>query len=217
MDLSDRFFLSDIKILKAAKQHFAIVDPVMSALTVFVGEIDLPKRSADFDSLTRIIIGQQISRKAADAIIKRIRDASFSNTSLSPSDTFALGTEGLKVCGLSGPKASYILGVAELLVTRPDFLDEIMRLPLDMAYSELIQIKGIGPWSAKNFLLFSLRAFDVFPDGDLALDKGLGKLYCGIQEGMNVSWEGIVKKWSPYRGIAALYLWEWSRRGMPSF
>ena len=207
--------MSDIKILKAAKEHFAIVDPVMSALAAFVGEIDLPKRSADFDSLTRIIIGQQISRKAANSILKRIRDASFPNTSLSPSDIVALRKEGLKVCGLSGPKAGYIVGMAELLVTRPSFFDEIMRLPVDLAYRELIQIKGIGPWSAKNFLLFSLRAFDVFPYGDLALDKGLGRLYGDIQQGMNVSWEGIVKKWSPYRGVAALYLWEWSRRGMP--
>jgi len=207
--------LSDIKILKAAKQHFAIVDPVMSALAAFVGEIDLPKRSADFDSLTRIIIGQQISLTAANSILKRIKDASLPNISLSPSDIVVLGTGGLRACGLSGPKAGYIVGMAELLISRPGFLDEIMCLPVDLAYGELIQIKGIGPWSANNFLLFSLRAFDVYPHGDLALNKGLGRLYGDIQEGMDDSWEGIVKKWSPYRGVAALYLWEWTRRGMP--
>ena len=80
-------------------------------------------------------------------------------------------------------------------------LEKLDRLSDEATMAELIKVKGIGPWTAEMFLIFTLKREDVFSFGDLGLNKAIKKLYGKRKV------ESIVKRWAPYRSFGSLALW----------
>lgn len=172
-------------------------------------------RDADrFLALARIIVGQQVSTAAARTVWGRVVEAF--DGAPSPAALVAEGAEEkLRAAGLSGRKASYMIGVAEAIVSgqlRPDELDEASD---EEVIETLVALRGLGQWSAEMFLLFDLGRPDVFSGGDLGLRHGIRLAY-GLDEPPTPAEAAeIAERWSPNRSLASLYLWEAVGVGLP--
>lgn len=201
-------------MLVQAQKHFKLVDPVLSSVADVLGEIDIRYRPANFEAFVRIIVNQQLSNKAANTIFGRIREFSF-NKRLTPEILNQIGCKQLKECGLSKSKIEYILGLASHFMENPNYLSQLKMMNEDEVVKSLTSLRGIGIWSSNIFRLFNLRQQDIFPYGDVSLEKAIYLLY-GIK--MDKKYRGadeLIALWSPYKSIASLYLWEWLDQGQP--
>jgi DNA-3-methyladenine glycosylase II len=164
-----------------------------------------PDRSlpANFDTLARSVIGQQISRSAASAIWQRMQDQK-----LSTANTIAsMSPAALMPVGLSQRKAEYLIGIAnEVTSGQLDFV-ALQHLPGDAVQARLIKIRGIGAWTADNFRLFALGDMDAWPVNDLALQEGMKRLKNLQERPTGKQMEQLGARWQPYRGAGALVLW----------
>jgi DNA-3-methyladenine glycosylase II len=188
----------------------------MAALIERIGPIDLTERLARrgeerpadaYGALLRSIVGQQVSTKAARTVYLRVVDL-FDGAAPSPEGTLALSVEDLRGAGLSGRKVTYIRDLAAHVVAGELGLDRIAELPDAEVIEEISAVRGLGPWSAEVFLMFHLGRPDVLSGGDLGLRKAIQIEY-GL-EAMPTAEQvhEIGARWSPYRTLASLYLWE---------
>lgn len=157
-----------------------------------------------FLDLVEIVIGQQLSMKAADSILKRFLD--IFPVKPKSDDILNLPADKLRSVGLSNSKALYVRNIASTIFSGTLILDQLKNLPDDEIKKELIKIKGIGPWSAEMFLIFSLKRPDVFSVGDLGLRSAIEKLY-GIKRDNFKEIEKLAESWRPHRSLACRYLW----------
>ncbi len=137
----------------------------------------LRSRGDAFQTLARAITGQQISVKAADAVWARV-EALFKHA-LEPVAALKLSVEALRAAGLSGRKVEYMYSLAQFAVEgglEPSVLEGMAD---EDCLKHLIQIKGIGRWTAEMFLMFNLRRPDVWPVDDLGLLKAIGRQLLG--------------------------------------
>lgn len=181
------------------------VDPVMKKL---INTYELPGWSFEknlFLELVDSIIGQQLSVKAGDTITKRFY-ALFSDKKPEAKDIVKIDTEKMRGCGISYSKIKYIKGVAQAVVDGFDF-DGLKRLPDEEVIEKLIELKGVGRWTAEMFLMFSLGREDVFSMGDLGLRNAVARLYNVDRDDIQKI-EKISLKWKPYRSLASRYLWK---------
>jgi len=188
-------------------EHLSKADPVMARLIAKVGVCAMkPRRLPPFQSLVHSIIYQQLSGKAAAAILGRF-EALFSRFP-TPEEVLAISAERLRSAGLSRPKASYLLGLAEHAVAGriPS-----LKMCQDLADSEIIErlteVKGVGRWTAEMFLMFNLGRPDVLPVHDLGVRKGFQIAFRKRALPEPEYLERFGRKWSPYRTTAARYLW----------
>ena len=115
--------------------------------------------------------------------------------------------ETLRSSGLSNAKASYIRNIAEAAVNKKLVFEKLPSMNDDAVIETLVQIKGIGRWTAEMFLIFTLGRENVFSTGDLGLKKGMIKLY-GLKKEPNLKQIiKITEKWSPYKTYGSLVLW----------
>ena len=158
---------------------------------------------ANFDTLARSVIGQQISRSAASAIWQRMQDQK-----LSTADTIAsMSPAALMPVGLSQRKAEYLIGIANEVTSGQLDFDALHHLSGDAVQARLVKIRGIGAWTADNFRLFALGDMDAWPVNDLALQESMKRLK-HLQERPNgKQMEQLGSSWQPYRGAGALVLW----------
>ena len=166
-----------------------------------------PKELGYFSSLIKYIIYQQLSIKSARKIYDRLIDL-FQKKSVTPKNFKLLSDEDLKGVGISRPKIKYMNEIADTFINNKDYLNDIDSLSNDEIMSELIKIKGVGPWTAEMFLMFTLHRLNVFSVKDLGLQKGIQKLF---NLDKIPSYEYMLKKadnWNPYQTIACLYLWK---------
>ena len=163
------------------------------------------KESNTFETLMRIIIGQQISRKAAESIFEKLKDKNITTHKnfLNADDNY------LKSLGLSFRKVIYIKDLAKKIYKNKIKLNEFENLSSKDVYNSLIKIKGIGKWTINNYQLFVLEDCDAWPGGDLAIQKAIKNLKkLDIRPNENES-NIIAEKWKPFRGAAALLLWHY--------
>ena len=178
-------------------------DETMKGLILRYSESTITTIKNPFYSLSRCIVGQQISVQAADAVWGRlishydIYDPNcFMNENLSI----------LKGFGLSERKASYLINLSNYLVNNNSF-EFWNNLKDEEIYKKLLKIKGIGPWSIKMFLIFSLNRNDIFSPEDLGLIKAIGKNYYNGKNPEKKQAEELALKWSPWRTAACWFLW----------
>ncbi len=157
-----------------------------------------------FLDLIEIVTGQQLSMKAADTIFARFL-AIFS-TKPKPEEVLAVSLDILRSVGLSNSKAHYVYNLAHAVSSGNLPLDQLEKLSDDEIKKELIKIKGIGPWSAEMFLIFSMKRPDVFSVGDLGLRSAIEKLY-GINRNDQKAILALSQTWSPHRSLASRLLW----------
>src|SRR3989344_2221530 len=157
-----------------------------------------------FLDLIEIVIGQQLSMKAADSILKRF--LTLFPAKPKPDDVLKVSVEKLSAVGLSNSKANYVKNIAFAISSGALILDQLEKQTDDEIKKELIKIKGIGPWSAEMFLIFSLKRPDVFSVGDLGLRSAIERLY-GIKRDDQKAFLVLAETWRPNRSLACRLLW----------
>ena len=164
-----------------------------------------PDRSlpASFETLARSIIGQQISRAAASAIWTRMRDQDHSNTPIIASKQ----PNDLMPFGLSRRKAEYLIGIADEIQSGRLDLASLAEMSGEDVQKRLVEIRGIGAWTADNFRLFALGDMDAWPANDIALQEGMKRLKSLDERPNGKMLETLGEAWRPYRGAGALMLW----------
>ena len=193
-----------LKILNSFKKLIVLDDD----LKYIVNKYNIPvsrKESNTFETLMRIIIGQQISRKAAESIYQKLINEKITTyrNFLKTDDNY------LKDLGLSFRKIIYIKDLAININQNKINLKEFEKLPSEDVYNTLIKIKGIGKWTINNYQLFVLEDCDAWPGGDLAIQEAIKSLKkLNIRPSENET-NIIAEKWKPFRGSAALLLWHY--------
>lgn len=189
--------------------HFRSADPTLFSLIEKLTLQKLSKRppAKYFHSLCHEIIGQQLSGKVADVLCDRF-DKLFGKNKVTPENVLKFSEEKLRAIGMSWAKARFIRDLAQKVSAKFVKLDQLDQISNDEVIRELTKVKGIGPWTAEMFLMFTLGREDVFSFGDLGLKKAIMKLYTLKREPSRKQLEKISSKWSPYRTHAALVLWK---------
>ncbi|SDJ49374.1 DNA-3-methyladenine glycosylase II [Halovenus aranensis] len=154
-----------------------------------------------YQRLVVSLLRQQVSIDAADAV----RDRLFEQFEVTPEAIAATKPDRLTDVGLSSAKAEYARAAAEAFRDREYTLESFEGLDDEAVIDELTTIRGVGPWTAKMFLLYGLGRTDVFPVEDLGIRRGM-EIVCGpeLTRGEMVE---RAQEWAPYRSYASLYLW----------
>ena len=196
--MQQKLFFSD----GALDQLAAIDADIAAALSRFGPP---PNRSlpASFETLARSIIGQQISRAAASAIWTRMRDQDHSNAPIIASKQ----PNDLMPFGLSRRKAEYLIGIADEIQSGRLDLASLAEMSGEDVQKRLVEIRGIGAWTADNFRLFALGDMDAWPANDIALQEGMKRLKSLDERPNGKMLETLGEAWRPYRGAGALMLW----------
>ena len=169
----------------------------------FYGYPEEREMPASFETLTRIIIGQQISRKVAEAIWTRLKKENLTTTS----SILSSHPEKLMRVGLSRRKSEYIIGIAKAITEGKLDLDDLSKKSGKKIKEQLTSFRGVGDWTADNFRLFALQDFDAWPGSDLALQEAMKILKKLTERPSNLEMNRLSEKWFPYRGAGALMLW----------
>jgi DNA-3-methyladenine glycosylase II len=195
------------RLARRARRHLRNVDPVLARVMDAVGPYRPADRTAGshFGALIRAIVYQQLSGKAAATIHARFL-ALYPGGEPTPADVIATSDERLRSVGLSRQKISYLRDLSERVYRDSLPLDHVDRLDDTRLIEHLVQVKGIGRWTAQMFLMFKLGRPNVLPDLDLGIQNAIKRAYRKRKVGPR----DVVKigaKWAPYSSIACWYLW----------
>jgi DNA-3-methyladenine glycosylase II len=192
----------------SAIRHLKRIDPILARVIERVGPCRLTPRTegTHFDALVRAIIFQQLSGKAAATIHGRVQ-ALYGGRPPTPAELLATPDETLRAAGLSRQKLSYLKDFAAKVESGAVPIDEIERLADEDIVSHLVQVKGIGRWTAQMFLMFRLGRPDVLPELDLGVQNAIRQVYRMRKQPRPKDVLRIGAKWSPYASIACWYLW----------
>ena len=192
-----------------ATRVLASRDPVLATLIQTYPGIHLTRRGDPFTTLARAIVGQQISVKAAQTIWDRLLAACRADDSgrLDPATVQRKRLSTLRACGLSERKALYIRDLAKHFASAR--LDPATWSALDdeALIEALIDVKGIGRWTAEMFLMFHEMRADVLPVDDIGLQKAVAKHYLDGERPTLAALRALGERWQPYRSVATWYLW----------
>ena len=191
-----------------AMRHLSHTDKRMEKLIDKFGPPNFNLMNNYYESLVRSIVYQQLSGKAASIIYERFLDLFVFDIYPEPKNVLAVSIETLRSSGLSYQKANYIRDLSEKWQDGTVNLSDIDSMTDEEISSELIKVKGIGQWTADMFLMFTLGRPDVFPFGDLGIQKGFMVLTNMNRLPVQKEMERKTKKWQPYRTVAAWYLWK---------
>ena len=191
------------KILDHFKKHDGIL---YEAALLYDEPLELKVREDLFSHLCEDIIGQQLSGRVSDVIFGRFVKL-FSNKKLLPKLVRKKRVEELRAVGMSNAKARFIIDLATKVDDGVVKLQRIEEKSNEEVIVELTKVKGIGPWTAEMFLMFSLGRPDVFSTGDLGLKRAIQKLYKIKKEPTTKQLLKISTPWSPYRTYACCVLW----------
>ncbi|WP_078059357.1 DNA-3-methyladenine glycosylase family protein [Tropicimonas marinistellae] len=167
------------------------------------GPLPLRRRSDGFEALLSAIVSQQVSVASADAIWGRLRAARLTG----PRKVLWAEEADLRSCGLSRQKVRYAKALAE---ARIDYA-VLRALPADAVIEQLVEVPGIGRWTAEIYAMFSLGRADVFAPGDLALQEAARMLFDLEDRPSEKTLREMACAWSPWRGVAARLLWAYFR------
>jgi DNA-3-methyladenine glycosylase II len=190
---------------EAAARHLKRVDPVMKSLLRQVGPYQLKTDRNRFKMLAFSIISQQLSVKAARTIRDRL--VALTEAELLPAHIAAVSHEQLRGVGLSRNKANFLHDLAAAAVDGRIDLKNIGRKDDEAVIAELIQVKGIGRWTAQMFLMFSLGRPDVLPVGDLGIRAAIRNLYGLAEMPTEAQATEIGTPWRPFASVASWYCW----------
>lgn len=186
-----------------AKRALARRDAVLAGIIRAHPRIALVRRGEPFKTLARSIVGQQISVKAAESVWNRVLAVAPAATP----EQVLKARRRLARCGLSQRKAEYIVDLARHFVDGSIHARDWPDMDDEAVIAELIQVRGIGRWTAEMFLIFNLLRPDVLPLDDLGLQKAIGLHYCdGTRMGREQMRE-LGALWAPWRSVATWYLW----------
>jgi DNA-3-methyladenine glycosylase II len=187
-----------------AKRALARRDPVMAKVMRAHPKIFLARRGEPFLTLARAIVGQQISVKAAQSVWDRLAACVGDVT---PHNVLLKERPVLRACGLSDRKTEYIADLAQHFANGSIHVHRWPAMSDEEIIAELVQVRGIGRWTAEMFLIFNLLRPDVFPLDDLGLQKGIRVTYYAGRKVALSTMRRLGETWRPWRSVATWYLW----------
>lgn len=188
------------------QKYLRNTDPILGALIDRVGPVDASLTEDYFASLASAIVGQQLSNRVAEVLWDRL--LAYCAGSVTPEKLAAGETEDLRGLGLSYSKVSYLKALSAHVLEGSLALARFREMEDGEIIRQLTQVKGIGPWTAEMFLIFSLGREDVYSMGDGGLLRAVQTLYGLEAAPTRQVLEEIAGRWSPYRTYASLYLWK---------
>jgi DNA-3-methyladenine glycosylase II len=181
-------------------------DPAMAKLITRAGKMELRDPLPDsFAALVRSIMYQQLAGAAASAILGRFLKLFAGG--LSPAAVLALAPGMMRAAGVSGPKEAAISDLARKVADGTVPLGDVDSLSDDELVARLVQVRGIGRWTAEMFLMFQLRRLDVWPVDDYGVRKGWTLAHRKREMITPRALEAEGEKFRPYRSVAAWYCW----------
>ena len=187
----------------------------MGKLIQRVGKIELEASDSDgFGALVRSIMYQQLAGAAATAILGRFMK--LFTDGLVPAAVLALPAGSMRAAGVSGPKEAAITDLARKVADGTVPLGDVDKLSDDELKARLVQVRGIGPWTAEMFLIFQLRRLDVWPVEDYGVRRGWTLVHRKREIIAPKALAAEGEKFRPYRTIAALYCWRAAETVVPA-
>jgi len=168
-----------------------------------VGAPPWRQQPAGFAGLARIVVGQQVSIQSAHAIWARFEAAKL----MEPVAYLTADEAAYRAIGLSRTKQATLTRIAQAASSGDLSTEQLVSAPEDDIRAALTAIKGVGPWTADIYLLFSLMRQDAFAPGDLALQIAAGELLPGGERLTPAALLDLAQGWRPWRGVAARMLW----------
>ena len=187
-----------------AKRALGRRDPVMARIMREHPKVFLVRRGEPFLTLARAIVGQQISVKAAQSVWDRLVACVGEVT---PQGVLLKERRLLRACGLSDRKTEYIADLAQHFADGAIHVHRWPEMSDEEIIAELVEVRGIGRWTAEMFLIFNLLRPDVFPLDDLGLQKGIRLAYFKGRKVSLRTMRRLGEAWRPWRSVATWYLW----------
>ena len=167
--------------------------------------IQLRTDGTHYQALVRSIIFQQLSGKAAGTILARFN--TLYDDEPEPHAVLATHDERLRSVGLSRQKIGYLRDLSSKVTTGELPLDSVHEMDDEDLIEHLVQVKGIGRWTAQMFLMFRLGRPDVLPELDLGIQNAIKRAYRKRKRPAPKDVRKIGAKWSPHSTVACWYLW----------
>ena len=193
-------------IISTATAYLSKTDPVMADAITRVGSCTLTPNPDIFETLVDAIVSQQISVKAADAIMGRLRTATPGGL-ITPEALLQLDQDALRSVGLSTQKARYVRDLTERVTSGALDLARVKHLEDEEVITQLVAVKGIGRWTAEMMLIFSLGRPDVLPVDDLGFVESVRVSYGLDTRPTRKELLERGEAWRPYRTFATWYMW----------
>lgn len=179
------------------------LEPRFAHALDLTGPLPLRRKRDGFEPLLSAIISQQVSVAAANAIWNRLREAKLTG----PRKILWASEEDLRSCGLSRQKIRYAKALAEARIGYAT----LRAAPSESVITTLVEVPGIGRWTAEIYAMFSLGRADVFCPGDLALQEATRLLFELESRPTEKELREMAAPWSPWRAVAARLLWAYYR------
>lgn len=197
-----------MKSEKSVKElHHLKKDPVMKTLIECIGPLEFHVHQQDlFAEIVDSIISQQLSGKVAKVIYSRFENL-FTDKNITPIKLLAIEDEKLRAVGMSWAKVKYIKDLAQKALDGTLQLHLLNTMKDADVVEHLVQVKGVGPWTAQMILMFSLNRPDILPLDDLGIQVAFEKLYHVKRENKKKMIR-IAEAWRPHRTLACRYLWK---------
>ena len=185
-------------------------DQVLARVMADIGPCWLSPDEDPFEALVSTIVGQQLSKNAANAIRRRLGSL-FSGDRPVPQQVLTISDQSFRAAGVSPQKTGHLRDLAQQVLSGELDLHGLQKYPDDEVVDRLSKVKGIGRWTAQMYLIFSLNRLDVFPGDDAAVLAAIRRLYgaAALETGQL---EIIVERWRPYRSLAVWYLYQYLDR-----
>lgn len=195
--------IQTLKVPQSVMVYLSKKDPVLGAFIQQTGSLERAGTVDPYESTLECIIAQQVSTKAAQSISNRF----FEKYPIAqPERLLEASLEDLRACGLSGSKAQYLKNIAHSKLSGQVHYENLIHLSTQDVMAQLLPIKGVGRWTVEMVLIFSLLKQDVMSYDDLAIRRGIQRLYHKRVVKPDF-FNKLVKRYAPYQTYASFYLW----------
>ncbi|MFS8123181.1 DNA-3-methyladenine glycosylase [Rhizobium sp. BR 250] len=203
--MTDMKIITGMDDISEGLEHLARLDPALSLTIEKAGPLELRIHEPGFAGLAHIVVSQMVSRASANAIWVRILAGT---GGVVTAENYLGAPEELRATfGLSRAKATTLEGLARAVTEGQIDLDGVVRKEADAALSELVALRGIGPWTAEVYLMFCGGHPDIFPVGDVALRSAVAHAL-DLEVRPDAKWLAErATLWSPWRSVAARLFW----------
>ena len=197
-------FLHDMPEIRASLDHLLTHDKVFKKRNISLDDFPWSYRPPDFAGLVRIVLGQQVSVKAAASMEKKLQKE-FGK--LTPEKILARSADELRALGLTRQKTAYIIGLAQAIVDKRFTTRALHKLTDLEVHDAITAHKGFGQWSAQMYLMFNLARPDIWPHGDLGIQEGMRR-YLNLEKRPTAQETlKLGDRFAPHRTAASLLLW----------
>jgi len=198
--------INERRTFQLGAKHVSKVDPKLQQLVKELGQIDFEAGGDPFESLVEAIISQQLSGKSARAIFGRLK-ALIGSEVIEAQALKRMHVSRLRKAGVSPQKVRYLKDLSSRVANGQLDLERLKEMEDAEVIRILDEVKGIGPWTAHMFLLFTLGRPDVLPVDDLGIQLAVKMVYSLRKLPSAKKIEEIASNWHPYCSVASLYLW----------